>query len=129
MSKNSSFRGRFENQHGRRPQALLKSVLEHVFVVLWSLTSQLSQKKSLLLRYQILGLLVNTLAADEKYFILIRKNLKIPISMYLSEKQKRFSEFFAAFLKSSLNFKHFEKKHDPHSFSTSDVTDSRNVVR
>ena len=35
--------------------------------------------------------------------------------MQLSGKQKGFSEFFAAFLKSSLNFEHFHKKDDPHS--------------
>ena len=35
-----------------------------------------------------------------------------PIQMQLSRKQKRFSEFFAAFLKSSLNFEHFQQKDD-----------------
>ena len=30
--------------------------------------------------------------------------------MQLSRKQKTFSEFFSAFLKSSLNFEHFQKK-------------------
>ena len=30
--------------------------------------------------------------------------------MQLSRKQKTFSEFFAAFLKSSLNFEHFQQK-------------------
>ena len=30
--------------------------------------------------------------------------------MQLSQKQKFFSGFFSAFLKSKLNFKHFEKK-------------------
>ena len=30
--------------------------------------------------------------------------------MKLSEKQKKFLKFFAAFLKSCLNFKHIEKK-------------------
>ena len=59
---------------------------------------------------QILETLVNTLAADEKYPVLNRDNLTIPIQMQLSQKQKTFSQFFAAFLKSSLNFKHFEKK-------------------
>ena len=59
---------------------------------------------------QILGLLVNTLAADEKYPILNRDNLTIPIEMQLSEKQKSFSQFFAAFLKSRLSFEHFEIK-------------------
>ena len=54
--------------------------------------------------------LVNTLDADDRYAVLNRRNLTIPIQMQLSQKQKTFSQFFAAFLKSSLNFKHFEKK-------------------
>ena len=59
---------------------------------------------------KILGLLVNALTADEKYPVLNRDNLTIPIQMQLSEKQKTFDQFFAAYLKSSLNFKCFEKK-------------------
>ena len=70
----------------------------------------MSWKKSLLLRWKTLGLLVNTLADDEKYPVLNRDNLTIPIQMELSQKQKTFSEFFAAFLKSYLNFERFEKK-------------------
>ena len=35
--------------------------------------------------------------------------------MLLSRKQKTFSEFFAPFLKASLNLEHFQKKDDPHS--------------
>ena len=35
--------------------------------------------------------------------------------MQLPQKQKNFSEFFFAFLKSILNFKHLPKKDDPHS--------------
>ena len=65
---------------------------------------------SLSLTCQILGLLVNTLATDEKYPVLNRDNLTIPIQMQLSQKQKTFSQFFAAFLKSSINFKYFVKK-------------------
>ena len=34
--------------------------------------------------------------------------------MQVSRKQKTFSDFFPAFLKSSLNFVHFLKKGDPH---------------
>ena len=49
--------------------------------------------------------------------------------MQLSQKQKSFSEFFASFLKSRLNFKYFEKKDDPHRFSISQTTDSQMVVR
>ena len=81
------------------------------------------------MKYEILGLLVNTLATDEKYPVLNRDNLTIPIQMQLSQKQKTFSEFFAAFLKFRVNFEYFEKKDDPHRFFIFEVTDSENVVR
>ena len=60
--------------------------------------------KSLLLAFQVLGLLVKTLAADEKYPALNRDNLTIPVQMQLSMKKKTFSQFLAAFFKSSINF-------------------------
>ena len=50
---------------------------------------------------------VNTLATDEKYPVLNRENLRTPIQMQLSQ---TFSQFFALFLKSRLNFEHFEKQ-------------------
>ena len=58
---------------------------------------------------------VNKLTADEKYYLLNRDNLAQPIHMQLSQKQKTFSEFFFAFLKSTLNFEHFPNKDGPHS--------------
>ena len=48
--------------------------------------------------------------------------------MQVSRKQKTFSQFCAAFLKASLNFEHFFKKGDPHSWCTSEITDSENMV-
>ena len=89
----------------------------------------MSWKKSLLLTWKILQLLVNTLAANEKYPVLNRDNLTIPIKMQLSQKQKTSSQFLAAFLKSRLNFEYFEQKDDPHRFCISQITDSENVVR
>ena len=79
--------------------------------------------------FQILVLLVNTSAADEKHLVLHRGNLTIQIQMELSQKGIRSSQFLAAFWKSRLNFEHFEKKDDPHSFCPSEITDSENVVR
>ena len=67
--------------------------------------------------------------ADEKYPVLNRDNSTIPIQMQLSQKQKTLSQFLVAFLKSSSNFEHFEKKDDPHRFSKIEITDSENVVR
>ena len=75
MPKKSCFRGPFEEQHGKRAQALLKSA---------------SHQK----------LLVNKLAANQKYPVLNRDNLTIPIQMQFSQKKKTFSELFAAFLES-----------------------------
>ena len=63
---------------------------------------------------KMLRLFGNTLTADDKYFLLIRANLTQPIQIVLSQKQRTLSQFFFAFLKSILNFEHFQKKHDPH---------------
>ena len=43
--------------------------------------------------------------------------------MQLSKKTKSFSEFFAAFLKFTFNFKYLEIKDDPHSLSISELKD------
>ena len=110
MSKKSHFRGSFHKKYGKRAQRLFKSSSQQHYHIHWSLARKLSSKKSLLLTCQILGLLLNTLAADEKYPVLNRDNLTIPIHIQLSQKQITFSQFLAAILKSSLNFKHFEKQ-------------------
>ena len=128
MSKTACFRGPFDKQHGKRAQALLKSASQHHYHIHRSLLNKLSWKKSLLLTCKILGLLVNTFPADEKYTVLNRDNLTIPIQMELSQKQKNFSQFFAGVSKSRSNFKDFEKN-DIDRFCIFEVTDSENVVR
>ena len=57
---------------------------------------------------KISGLFLNTLTDDDKYCLLYRDNLMQPIQIILSQKQKTFSEFFSSFLKSTLNFEHFQ---------------------
>ena len=89
---------------------------------------QLSWKTSLLLTYQILELLVNTLAADDKYLVLNRDKLTIRIQMQLSKKQQTFSTFFSSSLKSILNFKYFQQKDEPHGFCIFEITDSEHVA-
>ena len=99
MSKKPRLSEPVDKQYGSPAKTLLKSSSQHIYHIYWTVPSQLSWKTSLLLTCQILGLLVNTLAADEKYPVLNRDNLAIPIQMQLSQKQKTFSRFFAAFLK------------------------------
>ena len=62
--------------------------------------------------HKFLRLFVNTLPADDKHYLLNRNNLAQPIQMQLSQKQKAFAEFFFAFLKPTLNFKHLPNKAD-----------------
>ena len=64
----------------------------------------------MLVLFKILGLFVNTLSDDDKYCLLYRDNLTQPVQILLSQKQKTFFQFFSAFLKSTLNFEHFQKK-------------------
>ena len=63
---------------------------------------------------KFLRLLVKTLTDHEKYSLLYRENLTQPIQILLSEKRNTFSQFFSAFLKSTLSFEHFQKKDHPH---------------
>ena len=73
----------------------------------------------------ILRLLVNTLTDDDKYSLLYRDNLTQPIQILLYQKRNYFSEFFSAFLKSTLNFEDFQKNDDPHSRCISQITVSK----
>ena len=129
MSKKACFRGPFNKQHGRRAQALLKFASHHLYHIHWSLPSQLSWKKSLWLTCIFLGLLVNTLAADEKYPVLNRDNLTIPIQMQLSLRQETLSQVFSAILKFTLCSQYFEKKDYPQRSFICNIKDSENIVR
>ena len=71
---------------------------------------------------KILGLFVNTLTDDGKYSLLYRDNLTQQIQILLSQKAKTFSQLFSEILKPTLNFERFEKKVDPHSRCSSQIT-------
>ena len=77
----------------------------------------------LLIKYQTVGLFVNTLTADDKYSHHSRENFLQQIQMQLSQKPKKVSEVFFAFLKCATNPDYFEKKYEPHSLSISEIVD------
>ena len=58
---------------------------------------------------------IKTLTVNDKHYLLNRDILTQAIQIQLSQKQKIFSEYFLAFLKSMLTFKHLPRKDDPHS--------------
>ena len=119
MSRKSRFKESFAKQHGKRVQTLLKFAWQQLYHIHGWLWNELSLKKFVLVICKISRLFPNTLSADGKYSLLNRDNLTQPIQMQLSRKQKSFSDFFAAVLKSSLNLEHFQKKDDSHSWGIS----------
>ena len=66
------------------------------------------------------------MTANYEYSRRNRENLPLSIQMQLSEKQKLFCCIFIAFLESTLNCEHFEKKKkdEPHILRISEVIDS-----
>ena len=58
---------------------------------------------------------LNILTGDDKYSLVDRDNVRLPIQMQLSQKHKRFSEFLSAFLKTRLSFEYFQTRDNPHS--------------
>ena len=124
MPKKSRFKGSFKKQHGKCAQTLFKFAWQSLYHIYWSLWTQLTFKKFLLVICKISRLFPNTLSADRKYSLLSRDNLTLPIQVQLSRKQKTFSQFFDAFLKSSVNFQHFQKKGDSHSWGISKMMES-----
>ena len=64
---------------------------------------------------KILRLFVKALTVGDQFYVLNRDNLAQPIQMLLCQKEKTFSEFFFAVLKSILNFKHLATKDDAYS--------------
>ena len=71
-----------------------------------------------------LRIFLNILTGDDKYFLVNRDNLRQPIQMQLSQKQKTSSEFVSVFFKFILNFEHFRIEEDPHRSCISEITDS-----
>ena len=59
---------------------------------------------------KIFAFFLNTLTDKDKYSLLYRENLTQRIQVLLSQKQKTFFPFFSTFLKSTLNFEHFQEK-------------------
>ena len=85
----------------------------------------MSWKKSALVRPKILRLFVNTFTAEYTYSGRNMQTLTQQVQTPLSLKQKTFSGFFIAFLKSTFNGEHFQKKGESSSLSISEIIESK----
>ena len=79
--------------------------------------------------HKTLRLLVNILTGDDKSYLFNRDKLAQPIQIKLYQKQKTFSEFFFAFLKSILNFKYLPKKGDLDTDLFSEIPPPKKMVK
>ena len=81
----------------------------------------MSRKTWLLVTSEVLGLFVNTLTADDKYYCFKRENFQQEFQMHLSQKAKNLVSIFIPFLESTSNFQHFGKKCETHSSNFSEI--------
>ena len=80
---------------------------------------------SALVRSKILGLFVNTLTAEYMPSARNMHTFTQQVQTPLSLKQKTFSGFFNAFLKSTWNGEHFQKKGESSSLSITEIIDAK----
>ena len=74
-----------------------------------------------LVTYELVGHLFNTLTVDYKYSRWNRENLWQQVPMQTSLKLKICSRFFIAFLKSTLNLEYFGEKDQSQSLSFTEI--------
>ena len=81
-------------------------------------------RKSALFKFEVLGLIVNRLTADDKYFRRNIQNLTQDLQTAISQKQKIFSGIFLTYLKSITNSEALAKKVESASLSISEIIDA-----
>ena len=127
LSKKRRFRTRFDSQHVKVSQILVKSPWGRFCHVFSSFSGKLILEISPLVLGEVLVVFVNTLTVDSRYPVQDCENLQLPIQRQLSEKWHTVSQFLVPFVQSTSNFKHFEKKDDFHSQCISEITHCENL--
>ena len=74
---------------------------------------------------EVLGQFVNTITAVYNYIRQNLENLRQQVQTQISLKAKTFSGFFIALMKSTLNLEYFEKKHQSHSLSITEINNCK----
>ena len=110
MPKSSRFRGPLERRHGKRGRNA-DSYFMRASLSSWVITVKLIEfQRSLLDTWKIFRPFLNTVTSCDKYSLTSTDKWMQIMQMHLSQKQNIFAQFFSAFLKSALNFEHFQKK-------------------
>ena len=81
-------------------------------------------RKSAIFKFEILGLIVNRLTADDKYSRPNIQNLTQELQTAISQKQKTFSGIFITHLESITNSEAFAKKVESATLSISEIIET-----
>ena len=125
MPEKPYFRTAFGKQPVNGYQTLLNSARHYYYPIFRWIWNKFSWKRSALVRSILLGLFVNTLTAEYKYSGRNMQTFAQQVQTLLPLKQKIFSRFFIAFLKSTWNLEQFQKKGESSSWSISEIIDSK----
>ena len=88
MSKLPRFRTPFSNQHPKGCQTLLKTATQRFYHMFSLLSGKMNWEISLLVIFEILEPFVNTLTADDKYYLRKREKILLPIQRQITKKKK-----------------------------------------
>ena len=116
---------RFGNQHVNGSETLLRSAGNHFHTAISLIWGRTSRKRLVLVRSEVLGQFVNTMTAVYYYFRKNLENLPHQVQTQISLKQKPFSAFSIALMKSTLNLQYFEKKDQSHSLSITEINNCK----
>ena len=96
----------------------------------WVITVKvIESQNSLLDTWKFLRRFLNRWTANDKYSFISNDKWIQTIQMHLSQKQKNFSQFFSAFLKSALNLEYFQKKMSLIAYVFPKLPTTKNVLR
>ena len=84
LTKKRRFRTSFDSQHVQGSQTFVKSSWKSYYHIFSSLWGEMMWETFSLLKFEILGVFVNTWTADYKYKVPDSENLQLPIQMQLS---------------------------------------------
>ena len=88
----------------------------------------MKRRKSALFKFEILGLIVNRLTADDKYSRRNIQNLTQELQTAISQKQRTFSGIFITYPKSITNSEAFAKNVESASLSIIEIIEPKKVV-
>ena len=84
ISKKPRFRKSFDSQHVKGSQSIVNSAWEDIYHIFSSLWGEMIWEISRVLKFEIIGVFVNTLTVDSKYAVPDCENSSFPIQTQLS---------------------------------------------